>query len=192
MADCIAFPLHSAPLFMINVLKLYSLINKNSFPNLKPISEVVIMSNLFEPTYPLESIGALCHNLFAFEYVLENIGNHDNQEDYHLPYTSVYFHVGTFNMINEQQEIMTFPFHLTITQDYVLLIDSETEDVVTDFQLTQDVFMIIDHKQAFFLKLGEKMASIRFNREEIFERLREIVPSKRLLPLDTYLKEAAQ
>lgn len=147
------------------------------------------MSNSLQPTYPLESIGALCHNLFAFEYALENVEKKDNQKDYHLGYTTVYFHAGTFNIHNDQQEIMSFPFDLSITQEYVLLIDSDTEDVITHFQLTRDVLMAIDHKQAFILRLEEKLASASFNRKDLYQKLREIVPSQQLLSVDTNRKE---
>ncbi|MEW9671306.1 hypothetical protein [Ammoniphilus sp. 3BR4] len=90
--------------------------------------------------------------------------------------TMCYFHAGTFTYHNELGELISAPFHLAHTGPIAILVNAQTEEILTDLSFHTDLFMVVEKKLALIMMTRIGQVLLRVHDPALFQLWKGIFP----------------
>lgn len=130
--------------------------------------------------YIEESFTALLQNTYALELLNPLAPDMDKPSQHQVGDTFCFFHAGTLTWMLDEQTPTSVPIHLAHTGPFALLLNAQNGDILSDFMIPFDIYMIVDCKFAFFIRTGEHIFLLRFHHQHTFDQWRALLPHDQL------------
>lgn len=129
------------------------------------------MTTFALPSIPSDPLYFLGYHLLIHEISKPHYPQAVPLDGWMISETLLAIQAGTFHTFNVEKEFLTFPIDLIQTNEFVLVIDSDTNEILADFNLHLNVLKISYEKKALIFRDGDTIGGIKIKSQAIFNQL---------------------
>lgn len=120
---------------------------------------------------------ALLHMLLALEFLKPRLPTGSGNCIKTHGETTCYFRAGKLYQLDQQMKLESIEVQLAQHGPYLVFVDKQTDEILYDFFLTEDLYMILENKRMAIFLLAHSAVCLKFHNKISFLHFTQSIPS---------------